>query len=242
MDAHSPAVRRPRNSKPHSVAQIERETASNHLLDVLALSAQQGRARHAVHSVVCFHTKPCLCRLRSVSPSGGIIGCCAWSYSTLSGVVAAPPGPWVPPALHFHPVATELSHGTFEGGWKEWRAFSEVSVRTHVFGSLSYCWNQRRDFHDISCGQRSASEVFSYATLLSVTAEPVTFFIHMPAVVLQQHSFLHSSCWHIDSMHISGYRDSMLPFPLECSDSFSSSSSSFVSFGVYILELTMSHH
>lgn len=70
------------NSKPHSVAQTDRETALNLLLDVLALSSQQGRALHAVHSVVCFHTKPCLCRLGSVSPSGGIIGHHARSCST----------------------------------------------------------------------------------------------------------------------------------------------------------------
>lgn len=55
--------------------------------------AQQGRALHAAHSVVCFHTKPCSCHLRSVSHSGEIIGRRARSRSTLGWVVAASPAP-----------------------------------------------------------------------------------------------------------------------------------------------------
>lgn len=47
---------------------------------------------------------------------------------------------------------------------------------------------------------QKCSETFSYATVLSVIAGSVTYFINMPAVV-QPHYFLHSSYWHMDSMH-----------------------------------------
>lgn len=107
---------------PQHGSDQERETASNLRLDVFALSSQQGRALHVVHSVVCFHTKPCLCHLRSVSPSregGGVTRATGSSLAALSGVADAMPAPEQPLFLHFHPVATEPSHETLEGGWEE---------------------------------------------------------------------------------------------------------------------------
>lgn len=104
-----------RIQKQHSVAQIEKGTASNHRLDVPTLSAQQGRALHAARSVVCFLTQPPVCRLRSVSPSGGITGRRARSHITLRGVEAASQASEYLLFLHFHPEATELSRETLEG-------------------------------------------------------------------------------------------------------------------------------
>lgn len=70
-DALSPAARGDGEFKNPAAWLRPREAASTLLLDVLALSSQQGRALHAARSVVCFHTKPGLCRVRSVSPPGG---------------------------------------------------------------------------------------------------------------------------------------------------------------------------
>ncbi len=49
---------------------------------------------------------------------------------------------------------------------------------------------------------QKCSEIFCYASVLSVIAGSVTCFINMPAVVQQQHYFLHSSYWHMDSMYV----------------------------------------
>lgn len=193
MDALSPAVREgPQNSKPHSVSQIERETASNHLSDVLALSAQQGHALHAVHSVVCFHTKPWVWLLRSVSPSGRIIGCCAWSCSSFSRFMAASPTPKY--LLLYISILRQQScpmrHSKVDE--KIEGTFQEVSVRMHIFESLSSGWKQERLTLHFPLTKVCYRSVFT-ATLLSVTADSVTYFISMPSVLLEQHYCLHSS-------------------------------------------------
>lgn len=132
------------------MSQIERETASNHLPDVLALSAQQGHALHVVHSVVCFHTKPWVWLLRSVSPSGRIIGCCAWSCSSLSRFMAASPAPEY--LLLYISILRQQScpmrHSKvdekIEGTFQRFLWGHLVLNHCHLVGN-------RRDLHYISC-------------------------------------------------------------------------------------------
>ncbi len=176
-----------RNSKPHSVAQAKR---ARHTIFLMSSHSPLSKDMHCMrHCLSVFPQKHCLCHLRSVSPTGGIIGCCAWSCITLSGVVAISPAPW---CLHIYicilrQQSCHMRHLTVD------EKNEGVSVRTHVYEWTSYGWKQRRELHNISCGQRSASEILTYATVLCVTAES---FIDVPAVVLQPNYFPYC-CWHI---------------------------------------------
>lgn len=70
--------------------------------------------------------------------------------------------------------------------------FQEVSVRMHIFESLSSgCKQERLTLHFLLTKVCYRS-VFT-ATLLSVTAASVTYFISMPSVLLEPHYCLHSS-------------------------------------------------
>lgn len=159
------------------MAQIERETASNLLLDVLALSSQQGRALHAELSVF---TQSLAYVASDLSvPQGGIIGRRARSHSTLSRVVAASPAPEY--LLLYISILRQQScpkrHLKVD---KKNEVSSQRFLSGHMFLNHFVLAGNRRETCS-SCEQRSASEMFR------ITAEPVILYvINIPAVVLLQ--------------------------------------------------------
>lgn len=77
------------------------------------------------------------CLLGSVSPSGGDHRSLCPALQLSRRVDTGIASPRVPPALHLPPEAVAVSQEALVWGMKRRMEFPEVSVRTHVFESLS---------------------------------------------------------------------------------------------------------
>lgn len=134
-EAFSPAVRWADKSKsPVWLWESERDRLHQTipLMSSLTFTAQQGPAVHAPRSVVCFHTKPCVCHLRYVVPWGG-------SRAAVPGLAVWPEQYCLPPEcrlLYILPWSKwNVSWDAYER--KDWRELTDISVRTCVFEPLS---------------------------------------------------------------------------------------------------------
>lgn len=85
-----------------------------------------------MRSIVCFHTKPLVCHLRSVSPSGDDHRLLCPVFQALSGRSLWRRQPPSSSCFTFPSWGNEAVPWDAYG-WKQWRAMTEVSVRTRVF-------------------------------------------------------------------------------------------------------------
>lgn len=133
-----------RNSKPHSMAQIERVHQTIFLMSLLFLLSKD--MHNMQHILLSVFTQSLANVPSDMSvPQGDHRLLCLvlqhpqWSY----GSITTPS--WVPPDLQLHPEATGLSPETPDGKKKnEQKEFSEVPVRTHVYESLYCDWKQEK--------------------------------------------------------------------------------------------------